>query len=233
MSRVWDENWFGSTKTLDVHIRWLRQKLGDDRRRPRFLHTVRGVGFRFTAPEECAVTLARAPAAGARYVLSGDSSRSRCRSCDQRARPRRRRGAAPRRARRPSLAADGRGRHAATSGRWWTAWPAVRGRVIVVTGDGRARRRLRRGTTARRRLRDRPEIAPALPRAPSRRAAAATTLDQEILATAVPCARGRDATWARARDPERRGGAPRREPRDRSAGAIGLLVLRSARRGRR
>ena len=29
MSRVWDENWFGSTKTLDVHIRWLRQKLGD------------------------------------------------------------------------------------------------------------------------------------------------------------------------------------------------------------
>src|SRR5215217_8606446 len=30
MARVWDENWFGSTKTLDVHIRWLRQKLGDE-----------------------------------------------------------------------------------------------------------------------------------------------------------------------------------------------------------
>jgi two-component system response regulator RegX3 len=52
MSRVWDENWFGSTKTLDVHIRWLRQKLGDDPTDPRYLHTVRGVGFRFTAPEE-------------------------------------------------------------------------------------------------------------------------------------------------------------------------------------
>jgi DNA-binding response OmpR family regulator len=52
MSRVWDENWFGSTKTLDVHIRWLRQKLGDDPQAPRYLHTVRGVGFRFTAPEE-------------------------------------------------------------------------------------------------------------------------------------------------------------------------------------
>ena len=52
MDRVWDENWFGSTKTLDVHIRWLRQKLGDDPADPRFLHTVRGVGFRFTAPEE-------------------------------------------------------------------------------------------------------------------------------------------------------------------------------------
>jgi DNA-binding response OmpR family regulator len=52
MDRVWDENWFGSTKTLDVHIRWLRQKLGDDPTDPRYLHTVRGVGFRFTAPEE-------------------------------------------------------------------------------------------------------------------------------------------------------------------------------------
>ena len=54
MARVWDENWFGSTKTLDVHIRWLRQKLGDDPSAPRYVHTVRGVGFRFTAPEEWA-----------------------------------------------------------------------------------------------------------------------------------------------------------------------------------
>ena len=30
MSEVWDTNWFGSTKTLDVHIGWLRRKLGDD-----------------------------------------------------------------------------------------------------------------------------------------------------------------------------------------------------------
>ena len=52
MSRVWDENWFGSTRTLDVHVRWLRQKLGDDPAAPRYLATVRGVGFRFTSPEE-------------------------------------------------------------------------------------------------------------------------------------------------------------------------------------
>ena len=52
MARVWDENWFGSTKTLDVHVRWLRQKLGDAPDAPRYVHTVRGVGFRFTAPEE-------------------------------------------------------------------------------------------------------------------------------------------------------------------------------------
>ena len=47
MADVWDENWFGSTKTLDVHIGFLRRKLGDDPAEPRFLHTVRGVGFRF------------------------------------------------------------------------------------------------------------------------------------------------------------------------------------------
>jgi len=48
MSRVWDENWFGSTKTLDVHIGWLRRKLGD----ATYIDTVRGVGFRFSAPAE-------------------------------------------------------------------------------------------------------------------------------------------------------------------------------------
>ncbi len=47
MTRVWDENWFGSTKTLDVHIGWLRRKLGDDANDPHWIETVRGVGFRF------------------------------------------------------------------------------------------------------------------------------------------------------------------------------------------
>ena len=50
MARVWDENWFGSTKTLDVHMGWLRRKLGDDASMPRYLHTIRGVGFRLAAP---------------------------------------------------------------------------------------------------------------------------------------------------------------------------------------
>ena len=44
---VWDPAWFGSTKTLDVHISALRKKLGDDPTEPRYIHTVRGVGFRF------------------------------------------------------------------------------------------------------------------------------------------------------------------------------------------
>ncbi len=52
MDRVWDENWFGSTKTLDVHVRWLRGKLGETAETATYLQTVRGVGFRFRAPEE-------------------------------------------------------------------------------------------------------------------------------------------------------------------------------------
>ena len=47
MADVWDENWFGSTKTLDMHVSWLRRKLGDDANAPRRLVTVRGVGLRF------------------------------------------------------------------------------------------------------------------------------------------------------------------------------------------
>ena len=52
IDEVWDVNWFGSTKTLDVHVSGLRKKLGDDPARPRYLHTVRGVGFRFSAADE-------------------------------------------------------------------------------------------------------------------------------------------------------------------------------------
>jgi two-component system response regulator RegX3 len=50
IEEVWDTNWFGSTKTLDVHVSGIRRKLDDDAARPRYIHTVRGVGFRFAAP---------------------------------------------------------------------------------------------------------------------------------------------------------------------------------------
>jgi DNA-binding response OmpR family regulator len=52
MSDVWDVNWFGSTKTLDVHIGWLRRKLGDDPVDPTYIRTVRGVGFRLADRRE-------------------------------------------------------------------------------------------------------------------------------------------------------------------------------------
>jgi two-component system response regulator RegX3 len=52
LEEVWDTNWFGSTKTLDVHVSGLRKKLSDDPAQPRYLHTVRGVGFRFASADE-------------------------------------------------------------------------------------------------------------------------------------------------------------------------------------
>ena len=52
MDEVWDPHWFGPTKTLDVHISWLRKKLEDDPANPVYITTVRGVGFRFAAVED-------------------------------------------------------------------------------------------------------------------------------------------------------------------------------------
>ncbi len=49
MDEVWDPHWFGSTKTLDVHISWLRKKVEDDPSNPVYITTVRGVGFRFAS----------------------------------------------------------------------------------------------------------------------------------------------------------------------------------------
>jgi two-component system response regulator RegX3 len=54
MDEVWDPHWFGPTKTLDVHVSSLRKKLKDDPTTPRYIHTVRGVGFRFASPSEAA-----------------------------------------------------------------------------------------------------------------------------------------------------------------------------------
>jgi two-component system, OmpR family, response regulator RegX3 len=54
MSDVWDMNWFGSTKTLDVHIGWLRRKLGDTPGDLGYIRTVRGVGFSLTNAQEAA-----------------------------------------------------------------------------------------------------------------------------------------------------------------------------------
>ncbi|MBM4424572.1 MAG: response regulator transcription factor [Chloroflexi bacterium] len=52
LNLVWGENWFGDTRTLDVHIRWLRLKIEDDPADPRYIQTVRGMGYRFAGPEE-------------------------------------------------------------------------------------------------------------------------------------------------------------------------------------
>jgi DNA-binding response OmpR family regulator len=46
MSDVWDENWWGSTRTLDTHVASLRRKLGDVTDPPQLITTIRGVGLR-------------------------------------------------------------------------------------------------------------------------------------------------------------------------------------------
>ncbi|MBL8156564.1 MAG: response regulator transcription factor [Anaerolineae bacterium] len=47
--KVWGTEWLGDMRTLDVHIRWLREKLEDDPGQPRHIQTVRGVGYRFAS----------------------------------------------------------------------------------------------------------------------------------------------------------------------------------------
>jgi len=51
MREVWAADPTGSTKTLDMHVSWLRRKLGDDAGSPRYISTVRGMGFRFETGE--------------------------------------------------------------------------------------------------------------------------------------------------------------------------------------
>ena len=47
LERVWSYDYAGNTRTVDVHIRWLRQKIEDDPSHPRHLLAVRGVGYKF------------------------------------------------------------------------------------------------------------------------------------------------------------------------------------------
>jgi DNA-binding response OmpR family regulator len=51
LAEVWQLAWGGSDRTVDVHLSWLRRKLGESAKQPRYLHSVRGVGVRLVAPE--------------------------------------------------------------------------------------------------------------------------------------------------------------------------------------
>ncbi|MBO0776024.1 MAG: response regulator transcription factor [Actinobacteria bacterium] len=50
LTNVWRMPYGGADKTVDVHVSWLRRKLGETARHPRYLHTVRGVGIKLSAP---------------------------------------------------------------------------------------------------------------------------------------------------------------------------------------
>ena len=47
LEHLWDENYYGDIRTVDVHVRWVRQKIESDPSNPRMLKTIRGVGYRF------------------------------------------------------------------------------------------------------------------------------------------------------------------------------------------
>ena len=52
MEAVWETNYVDDTRTLDVHVHWLRKALGEDSASPVYLRTVKGVGYRFDVPQE-------------------------------------------------------------------------------------------------------------------------------------------------------------------------------------
>src|SRR3954470_5863475 len=54
LERVWGYDYAGETRTVDVHVHWLRSTLEDDAASPQFIHTVRGVGYVFRRPPEVA-----------------------------------------------------------------------------------------------------------------------------------------------------------------------------------
>ena len=50
LERVWGSEFPGSNRTIDVHVRWLREKIESDPANPVLIQTVRGIGYRFHAP---------------------------------------------------------------------------------------------------------------------------------------------------------------------------------------
>lgn len=52
LERVWGAEFAGDSRTVDVHIRWLREKIERDPAHPRYIQTVRGVGYRFDSADE-------------------------------------------------------------------------------------------------------------------------------------------------------------------------------------
>jgi two-component system, OmpR family, KDP operon response regulator KdpE len=52
LTHVWRQPYGGADKTVDVHVAWLRRKLGENAQAPRYLHTIRGVGIKLVDPSQ-------------------------------------------------------------------------------------------------------------------------------------------------------------------------------------
>ncbi len=196
MSDVWDMNWFGSTKTLDVHIAWLRRKLGDDPA-DADVHSHRSRGGVSGSPSRRRHGhKPQAPTARrARIRAAAGNRRARRPAGDQLERPRQSRGADPgagaggpgrRNSRRPARRRAAR--ELTTLAR--TAATSVRGRVLDRQRDGRRAGGQRRARPGRRQLRE-----PTGDRERARRDGRSRSSEppgrsvRQILATAVPIIR--------------------------------------------
>ncbi len=49
LDRIWGYEYIGETRTVDVHIRHLRKKIEDDDKNPKYIETIRGIGYRFNS----------------------------------------------------------------------------------------------------------------------------------------------------------------------------------------
>jgi DNA-binding response OmpR family regulator len=47
LAKIWGYDYAGGTRTVDVHIRWLREKIEADPSKPQYIQTIRGIGYRF------------------------------------------------------------------------------------------------------------------------------------------------------------------------------------------
>jgi DNA-binding response OmpR family regulator len=52
MKKVWYTDYIGDTRTIDVHMSWLRKAVEPDPQNPRFIKTIRGLGYRLDLPRE-------------------------------------------------------------------------------------------------------------------------------------------------------------------------------------
>ena len=52
LDKVWGYEYIGETRTVDVHIRYIRKKIEEDDKNPKFIETIRGIGYRFNSGEE-------------------------------------------------------------------------------------------------------------------------------------------------------------------------------------
>lgn len=52
LDKIWGYEYIGETRTVDVHIRYIRKKIEEDDKNPKFIETIRGIGYRFNSGEE-------------------------------------------------------------------------------------------------------------------------------------------------------------------------------------